>query len=183
MAPCSLWTPRGQGPQTALGGGLWNTKSGPSGCRPEPCPGEGAATATPTLEQLPEEAGLLRTGSPRQAEASPIPPQPEAAAGLPEEAGLLRTGSPGQAEAPPDPTPARGGSGVTHIQLHQGEQVLCGSSEDGVCLLAGNRFIQGTVRVGEDSRWGLCNNHILLGLEKNTGSVIRRVQVASQPGT
>lgn len=101
---------------------------------------------------------------------------------LTEEAGLLRTGSLGQADAPP-PTPTRGGSGVTHIQLHQGEQVLCGGSEDGVCLLAGDRLVQGTVRVGEDSRWGLCNNHTLLGLEKNTGSVIRRVRVAGQPGT
>lgn len=37
--------------------------------------------ATPTLEQLPEEAGLLRTGSPGQADAPRHQPQPEEAAG------------------------------------------------------------------------------------------------------
>lgn len=74
--------------------------------------------AAPTLEQLPEEAGLLRTGSPGQADAPP--PRP-----------------------PRNPSPRR--QRGTHIQLHQGEQVLCGGSEDGICLLAGDRLVQGTV--------------------------------------
>lgn len=81
----ALWAPRGQGAQAALGGGLRDTSIRTSRHRPEPCPGGGVAMAAPTLEQLPEEAGLLRTGSPGQADAprpTPAPqPQPEEAAG------------------------------------------------------------------------------------------------------
>ena len=55
----SLWAPRGQGAQAALGGGLWDISIRTSRRRPEPCLGEGVAMAAPTLEQLPEEAGLF----------------------------------------------------------------------------------------------------------------------------
>lgn len=66
------------------------------------------------------------------------------------------------------PTPsAQPGAGDTYVQLHQGQQVLLGGSEDGICLRAGDRLIRVAVRVVEDSRGGLCDDHTLLGLEES----------------
>lgn len=65
----------------------------------------------------------------------------------------------------------RAGGLGTHVQLHQGEQVLLGGSEDGICLPAGDGLGSIALRVVADHRGRLCDGHALLGLERNTGGV------------
>lgn len=65
----------------------------------------------------------------------------------------------------------RAGGLGTHVQLHQGEQVLLGGSEDGICLPAGDGLGSIALRVVADHRGRICDGHALLGLERNTGGV------------